>query len=109
MLIPWLLGPCLLAQHPSSLGWENRSRSGSCSLSLGICPLYRLPQSSPPRQGEMDPFFAQCLLAGAFVPRGLYIHIVHPTPSMLHACYILQPKCSPSVASTLPPCARVVG
>lgn len=48
-----------------------------------------------PARGEMDPFSAQCLLAGAPDPRGLYIH-VHPTPSMLHACYTLQPKCSPS-------------
>lgn len=62
-----------------------------------------------PARGERDPFFAQCLLAGAFVPRGLYIHMVHPTPSMLHACYILQPKRSPSVPSTLPPVLGVVG
>lgn len=105
----WLLGPCpLLAQHPSSLGWD-RGRAGSCVPSpWGYKTLRDCSRAPLPARGELDPFLAQCLLAGAPPHKGSVYTFRKLCPFSV-ACIFYSQSSPSSCSSTLPPPSGAVG
>lgn len=110
MLTPWLLGPCpLFAQHLLQFRLEQGQEWQLSPLS-GHMPPRGCLRAPLPARGEMDPFLAQCLLAGAPDPRGLYIHFyAPPLPCHMHVIFYSQSEALPPVPSALPAPAGVLG
>lgn len=106
VLTPWLLGPCLLlAQHTLQFGLGEQRQEWQLSPLPGDMQPSEIAPEPPSRPGgRWTPPLLSASWPGPLTPRGLYIHFISPTP-MLHACYTLQPKCSPSSSSLvlLPP------
>lgn len=100
---PWLLGPRpLLAQH--LLQCRLGERAGVAAVpSLWAYATHRGCLNPPPGQGGDGPFLAQCLLAGAPDPRGLYIHFcAPPLPRHMHVIFYSQSVALPPASSALP-------
>lgn len=56
-----------------------------------------------PARGEMDPFFAQCLLAGALTPGVCIYMFTPPLPCCMHVILYSQSVALPPVSSLLSP------
>lgn len=109
VLTPWLLGPRpLLAQYPLPFRLGEQRQEWQLSPLHRDMQLLEIASEPPPSQWGDGPASCSVPLGWGPSPQGVYIYIwqVHPPPPMLHACYTLEPKYSPSSCSLCPasPC-----